>query len=107
MSKIVQVLIDKDVERFYCIFFFILQFFGLMIYLEIIELNFCKLNENTKRNIDLRGVEDVSGEFIRESTFDSIEVNKDYLLQSDSINESEVGIEMNFRDSSAYDNLEN
>ena len=107
MSKIVQVLIDKDVERFYCIFFFILQFFSLMIYLEIIELNFCKLNENTKRNIDLRGVEDVSGEFIRESTFDSIEVNKDYLLQSDSINESEVGIEMNFRDSSAYDNLEN
>ena len=29
----------------------ILQFFILMIYLEVLELNFCNLNKNTKKNI--------------------------------------------------------
>jgi len=107
MSKIIQVLIDKDIQKYYCIFFFILQFFGLMIYLEIIELNFCKLNENTKRNIDLRGVEDSIGEFERGSTFNVVEVNKEYFLRPSSINDNEVGIEMKFRTSSTSDNQEN
>ena len=41
-------------NKYICIIFFLLQFFSLMIYLEIIELNFCNLNKNTKRNIKLR-----------------------------------------------------
>ena len=34
-------------------------FIGIIIYLEIIELRFCKLNKNTNKNIALRGNEDV------------------------------------------------
>ena len=100
ISKIVQVLIDKDKEKFYCIFFFVFQFLGLMIYLEIIELNFCKLNENTKYNINLRGLLDISDEYGRDSSVSTIEIDKEYLIDSDSINENEKGIEMNFRTSS-------
>ena len=36
------------------IILFILQFFIILIYLEIIELNFCGLNKNTKRKIQIR-----------------------------------------------------
>ena len=71
-----------------------------MIYLEIIELNFCKLNENTKYNINLRGLLDISSEYGRDSSVSTIEINKEYLIDSDSINENEKGIEMNFRTSS-------
>ena len=41
----------------------------MLIYLEIFELNFCGLNKNTRRNIDLRGEIDQSvddGETISE-----------------------------------------
>ena len=37
------------------IILFIFEFFCLLIYLEIIELNFCGLNKNVKRNISIRG----------------------------------------------------
>ena len=49
-----------------------------MIYLEIFELNFCNLNENTRRNIDLRGLLDLSTENGRDSTV--IDINKDYFI---------------------------
>ena len=45
--------------KLYTIFLFIFQFFILMIFLEIIELNFCHLNDNTKRNIQIRGDNDM------------------------------------------------
>ena len=32
----------------------------ILVFLEIIELNFCGLNENLKRNIETRGVIDLS-----------------------------------------------
>ena len=41
-------------KLYICIIFFILQLFSLMIYLEILELDFLNLNKNTKRNIKLR-----------------------------------------------------
>ena len=78
-----------------------------MIYLEIIELNFCKLNENTKYNINLRGLLDISSEYGRDSSVSTIEINKEYLIDSDSINENEKGIEMNFRTSSINGDQEN
>ena len=37
--------------KYICIIFFVLQFFFLMIYLEILELNFLNLNKDTIRNI--------------------------------------------------------
>ena len=57
-SKFYQVLKDHP-EKAYVVAFFILQFFCLMIVLEIIELNFCGLNKNTRRNIIQRGIDDL------------------------------------------------
>ena len=45
--------INQDYQYCYLIFYF-LQIFSLLIYLEIFELNFCKLNKNTRRNIKSR-----------------------------------------------------
>jgi hypothetical protein len=61
-SRITQHLIQMKVEKLYLIVFYIIQFIALMIHLEIIELNFCGLNEFTKRNIDLRGIDDLLDE---------------------------------------------
>ena len=67
-------------ERFYCIIFFIFQLFFSMIYLEILELNFCNLNKNTKRNIKLRSIKESSRQNERYLSFDSgiIDINKEY-----------------------------
>ena len=85
-SKFVMALINnKEPKRFFCIIFFILQFFCLMIYLEIIELNFLGLNKNTKRNIELRGIEEVSGNDRKDSILggnDTIDINEDYYINS-------------------------
>ena len=53
-----------------------------MIYLEILELNFCDLNKYTKRNIELRGLLDSFGEG-RDSTagLEKIDINKDYFIE--------------------------
>ena len=97
LSKFAKILIDlikNEPEKLYCIIFFAIQFFSLMIYLEIFELNFCNLNENTRKNIDLRGLSDLSGENGRDSTV--IDVNKDYFIDKSEIddNHKETNIEM-------------
>ena len=96
-SKFVLSLIDKkEPKRFLCIIFFLLQIFCLMVYLEIIELEFLGLNKNTKRNIELRGIEDVSGDYGRDSSIDvndSVDINDDYYINS-SENDKDPFIEM-------------
>jgi len=42
---------------------------SVMIYLELIELNFCNLNHNLKRNIEIRSI----NEYIIEEIFDDDE----------------------------------
>lgn len=89
IAKVVNNIIDLikgEPEKLYSLIFFVLQFFSLMIYLEIIELNFCKMNENTKRNINLRGLLDMDGESDRKSTI--IDINKDYYIDT-SINDGQ------------------
>ena len=89
IAKVVNNLLDLikgEPEKLYSLIFFVLQFFSLMIYLEIIELNFCKMNENTKRNINLRGLLDMDGESDRKSTI--IDINKDYYIDT-SINDGQ------------------
>ena len=66
LPKFIQILIEEDPDKYYCLVFFGLQFISLMIYLEIIELNFCNLNKNTKRNIDYRSFSDLLEENERE-----------------------------------------
>ena len=96
LSKFAKILIDliKDKPgKLYCLIFFAIQFFSLMIYLEIIELNFCNLNNNTRRNINLRGLLDVSGENGRDSTV--IDINKDYFIEKlENESQKEDNIEM-------------
>ena len=98
LAKFVQILIDEDPEKFYCLIFFFLQFISLLIYLEIIELNFCNLNKNTKRNIELRGIEDFSGDNGRDSTVEEgkLDINPDYYLKfgENDNNQKETNIEM-------------
>ena len=61
-SKLTKLLIDKSREKshskdyFYFLILFVFQIFCLLIYLEIIELNFLGLNMNTRRNIKERGL---------------------------------------------------
>ena len=43
-----------SVYKWYSLILFLFQFLGLMFFLEILEYNFCGLNNNTKRNIQLR-----------------------------------------------------
>jgi hypothetical protein len=96
-SKFVLSLIDKkESKKFFCIIFFLLQNFCLMVYLEIIELEFLGLNKNTKRNIELRGIEDIQGDNGRDSSIglnDSIDINNDYYINSLE-NDKDPSIEM-------------
>ena len=73
---------------------YIIQIIALMIHLEIIELNFCGLNKFTKRNIDLRGVDDITLER-KDSMLDQgcIDINKDYKI--DSLENNDKAFEMN------------
>ena len=69
----------------------IIQIFLLLIYLEIIELNFWDLNKNTRRNIDLRGQDD----FVLEGRDSSvslkgIDINKEYFIECQDKIENEV-----------------
>ena len=85
LSKFVNYLIDNKSGRYYFIIFFVLQFICLLFYLEIIELNFCKLNENTRRNIQIRGEKDFSGNTGGDSRTQSlVELPSGYLLYEES-----------------------
>ena len=87
ISKYVLILIDENhkVEKYYCIIIFVLQFFCLLVYLEIIELNFCGLNKNIKANINKRGVDELLGKDGRDSTLGitgNIDINEEYCIDS-------------------------
>ena len=84
LSKIFQVYIDEGNEKYYCTIIFALQLFFLMIYLEIIELNFCDLNKNTKRNIEKRGIRELQSnlQVNSEKRLETIDINDDYYIQN-------------------------
>ena len=62
------------------IFFF--QLLSLLFYLEILELNFCGLNKNTKRNIQLRERMENLDKDRKES---DIEVDDNLVIKSDEL----------------------
>ena len=89
ISRIVNVVIE--IKKYICLALFPLQFFVLMYYLEIIELKFCGLNKNTRKNIQIRGereinknISDISGRMSdlssRSSNASDIEVTPDYFI---------------------------
>ena len=89
IATIVDNFLQNPIRASYCIPFYIFQFLALMIHLEITELNFWGLNTNTKKNINMRGLDDILGEG-RDSTagLNTIDINPDYKINKN-------GIEMN------------
>ena len=87
-SRIARNIMTNGVDKLYCIVFYVIQFFALMIHLEIIELNFCGLNKYTKRNIEFRSEEDLLFEG-RDSTIgiNSIEIDAGYTIDNAANNE--------------------
>ena len=79
ISRIINIVLET--KKFECLALFVIQFITLMFYLEIIELNFCGLNKNTRRNIQKRGEDELNGKSnLRESTASLIEFSPDYII---------------------------
>ena len=56
--------------------------FSLLLYLEILEFNFCNLNKNTKRNIMLREEEEMLLRNNTNASENEIEVDKDLIIKN-------------------------
>ena len=87
-SRITKNLINSTPSQLYCIIFYVIQFFALMVHLEIIELTFLGLNKYTKKNIDLRGIDDITLER-KDSMLDkgSVDINEDYFVEKSANND--------------------
>ena len=74
-----------------------------MIVLEIIELNFCGLNKNTKRNISQRGMSELLEENGADDSsvgLNQLDINKDYYIINTAENQKNEDIELNQQSSS-------
>ena len=86
LSKIFFILTNEyDYTKYICIIFFILQIFSLMIYLEILELNFLNLNKDTIRSITSYkpyNHHDYIEELEVDDDYDDkdIEIDRDYII---------------------------
>ena len=85
INKIKKILSDKtrtDYYHLFCIIPFVFQILSLLFYLEIFEFNFCNLNVNTKRNIQLREKEEMAP---REKTENVIELSDNLIIKYDQL----------------------
>ena len=73
---------EKDINIYLLILFFCIEFIMILIFLEIIEINFCELNKNLKRNIESRGI-------IDSSLIDERDDDDEFDYQKNSINNKE------------------
>ena len=67
---------DEDINKYISILHisaYFCSFIGFMIYLEIIELNFCKLNYNLRKYIKDRSIEEAYNDDFKESIINDIE----------------------------------
>ena len=79
---------DKDNNYFLFLIPFVFQILSLLFYLEILEYNFCDLNKNTKRNIQLREKE---ADLIRKESFEScVEISPGLILPNMETKELDV-----------------
>ena len=83
--KMFYLLLNKDAEyKYFSLILFVFQFLGLLIFLEIIELNFWKLDKNTKRNVGRRESEDLIGLFnFQENSSNERESIEGYYLEKE------------------------
>ena len=118
--KFVDYLIRKTGWRkFLGIILFVFQLFGLLIYIEIIELNFLNLNKNTKKNVEKREKEEderlLSDENSRISEIEEngkkmnkVEISPGYIVASEMVTISrDSDIEENKNDENSECNEKN
>lgn len=102
LIKIFDLLLKKDTNyKYFSLLLFVFQFLGLLVFLEIIELNFLGLNKNTKKNIGIREIEEetrILNNEERTSDFEgqgknNIEFSPGYFIESEMavINDEERG----------------
>ena len=95
--------LEKKYQYCYILFYF-LQIFGLMVYLEIFELDFLNLNKNTKRNIKSR----IDDDFIeRIDSFDNkgFEAEGGYIVDDEgSVKDKKNNEEMELKNINIKDN---
>lgn len=61
LGKMIRVIVNESKNlKYIYIFPFSLQLIILMIFLEILELNFCGLNKNSKKNIQIRAISEMN-----------------------------------------------
>ena len=78
ISRIISIVIET--KEYLCLILFPFQFIALMFYLEILELKFCGLNKNTRRNILKREKKEIR----YEERYNIVELTED--LSSESTN---------------------
>ena len=87
LAKMANILIKHESKKeYYCIILFIVQFLLLMIYLEVIELHFCGLDKNTRKNIILREREEMNMENFEENNSRKgsyVEISPGYLISKE------------------------
>ena len=90
-------IVFHDNYQFCFIIFHYMQSFGLLVYFELLELNFCGLNKNTRKNVKARVNNDLI-EIIDRLNDDNIEIKGGYILKNtmnDSYEEDNIKIELN------------
>ena len=94
LIKVFDLLLKKENDyKYFTLLFFVFQFLGLLVFLEIIELNFFGLNKNTKKNIEIREIQE-NTKLMDENDRDSevnlnknkIEYTPGYLIETEMLN---------------------
>ena len=70
-------------NKYYTLIPFVLQILALLFYFEILEFNFCNLNKNTAKNIQIREEEESKE---RQSVSSGIDINNEYFLDENGFN---------------------
>ena len=76
-EKIIDLFEKGEENDIILLIFFIIEFLFYLIFLEIIELNCCGLNKNTRKNIGIRAISKVETENERDSFYDLKDIQTD------------------------------
>ena len=76
------IIFGDDKNRFYTLIPFVLQILLMIFYFEILEFNYCGLNKNTAKNIQIREEKETEG---RNSDASLIELNSQYYVKEDKL----------------------
>ena len=85
ITKIMSVLTNPYLEnKWYSLIPIAFHFLSLIFYLEILEYNFCGLNKNTKKNIELREKDDmIQRDSLLDNPNNEIDIGHGYLINKD------------------------